>query len=96
VDAADYVVWRKGLGTIFTQSDFDIWRTHFGQTAGSGSGGGANAAVPEPSTLVVLVLAAVGVCSCRRRAAWKVPKTHLRVKLVNNGPIICFQANPFL
>ena len=38
VDAADYVVWRKGLGTTYTQNDYDNWRTHFGQTAGSSRG----------------------------------------------------------
>ena len=37
VDAADYVVWRKGLGTTYTQADYDVWRAHFGQTAGSGA-----------------------------------------------------------
>ena len=37
VDAADYVVWRKGLGTTYTQKDYDTWRAHFGQTAGIGS-----------------------------------------------------------
>ena len=26
VDAADYVVWRKGLGTIYTQDDYNVWR----------------------------------------------------------------------
>ena len=26
VDAADYVVWRKGLGTTYTQADYDVWR----------------------------------------------------------------------
>ena len=36
VDAADYVVWRRGLGTIYNQADYNVWRTHFGQTAGSG------------------------------------------------------------
>ena len=25
VDAADYVVWRKGLGTTHTQGDFNVW-----------------------------------------------------------------------
>ena len=37
VDAADYVVWRKGFGATYTQNDYDAWRAHFGQTAGSGS-----------------------------------------------------------
>ena len=58
VDAADYVVWRKGLGTTYTQADYDVWRAHFGQTAGSGSGASAIAAVPEPTTLVLLMFTA--------------------------------------
>ena len=36
VNAADYVVWRKGLGTAYTPNDYNVWRAHFGQTAGSG------------------------------------------------------------
>jgi hypothetical protein len=54
VDAADNVVWRKGLGTTFTQADYDLWRAHFGETSGVGSGASAaslNTAVPEPSSL---------------------------------------------
>ena len=47
VDAADYVVWRKGLGTIYTQNDYNVWRTNFGQPGGSGAGATANAAVPN-------------------------------------------------
>ena len=26
VDAADYVVWRMGLGTTYSQADYDVWR----------------------------------------------------------------------
>jgi poly(3-hydroxybutyrate) depolymerase len=59
VDAADYVVWRKNLGT---QSSYDTWRAHFGQPAGSGSGIIANAVVPEPATLMLLMFAAAGWC----------------------------------
>ena len=69
VDAADYVVWRNGLGTIYTQNDYDVWRAHFGQMAGSGSGVSANAAVPEPATLVLLTLATTCWCLRRGRAA---------------------------
>jgi hypothetical protein len=36
VDAADYVKWREGLGTEFTQDDYNIWRANFGRTAPSG------------------------------------------------------------
>ena len=50
VDAADYVVWRKSNGS---QSDYNTWRSHFGQSAGSGaalpSAEPLSAAVPEPS-----------------------------------------------
>jgi glycoprotein endo-alpha-1,2-mannosidase len=68
VDAADYVAWRKGLGTTYTQADYDLWRTHFGQTAGSGAGTIANTAVPEPTTLMMLMFAATGWCLRRGRA----------------------------
>ena len=62
VDAADYVVWRNGLGPIYTQVDYNVWRAHFGQTAGSGaalpSAQPLSAVVPEPATIAVLMLAA--------------------------------------
>ena len=32
VDAADYVVWRKGIGVAPTQDNYNLWRAHFGQT----------------------------------------------------------------
>jgi PEP-CTERM motif len=72
VDAADYVVWRKG-GTlqnevadpgIVSVEDYTEWRARFGNTGGAGT---INAsAVPEPSTLL-LVLAAIGLCATRQR-----------------------------
>jgi autotransporter-associated beta strand protein len=54
VDAADYVVWRKGFGTAYTEADYDAWRAHYGETAGSGAG----SAVPEPGVLLMVYLAA--------------------------------------
>jgi hypothetical protein len=63
IDSADYVVWRKGLGTIYTQSDYDVWRAHFGQTAAIGASSTANALstgssnVPEPRSLLLLMTA---------------------------------------
>jgi pimeloyl-ACP methyl ester carboxylesterase len=59
VDAADYVVWRKGLGTDYTHNDYDLWRAHFGEIGGGGSALPSaeplSAAVPEPATLTLLV-----------------------------------------
>ena len=61
VDAADYIVWRKGIGVAPTPENYNTWRAHFGMTAGSGSGSaGSQAAVPEPATFVLLMFAAAG------------------------------------
>jgi autotransporter-associated beta strand protein len=65
VDAADYVIWRKGLGTTHTQQDYDAWQANFGALAG----GGAASAVPEPATLVGLVSALLILFSRRRSYA---------------------------
>lgn len=69
VDAADYVTWRKGLGTTYSLSDYGVWRSHFGQTAASGTGSAVNAAVPEPATLAVLLFAVSGWYLRRNRTA---------------------------
>ena len=68
VNGADYVVWRKGLGTIYTQADYNVWRNSFGQPSGSGAGSSANSTVPEPSSLLLVTMAATGVL-WRRRVA---------------------------
>jgi hypothetical protein len=60
VNAADYVVWRKNPGS-FPADAYDVWRAHFGQTAGSGSSAGANAAIPEPTTFILTMFAVVGI-----------------------------------
>jgi phospholipase/lecithinase/hemolysin len=51
VDAADYVVWRNGLGTTYTQDDYDVWRASFAQTRAVGASE-STAGVPEAGTLV--------------------------------------------
>jgi hypothetical protein len=51
VDAADYAVWRKGLGSTYSQSDYQLWRQNFG--AGSGSGSSMQLVVPEPSAAIL-------------------------------------------
>jgi hypothetical protein len=63
VDAADYVVWRKNPGGIYTLDDFNIWRASFGNTLGGGAGGSAaasgisNSTVPEPVSLMIVIVA---------------------------------------
>jgi hypothetical protein len=66
VDAADYVVWRNGLGTAYSQADYDLWRSNFGRTIGGGAEAPpASAAVPESSTTCLLLIATVGLCFWR-------------------------------
>jgi hypothetical protein len=67
VDAADYAVWRKGLGTTYTQPDYTRWRSRFGQISGSGAGASQNTTIPESTTSTFLILA--GVCVCLMRSS---------------------------
>jgi hypothetical protein len=66
VDAADYVVWRKSIGT---PQPFNLWRANFGAT-GPGSGVATGSpfalAVPEPTSWVLIVVA-VGLLMAPRR-----------------------------
>jgi hypothetical protein len=66
VDAADYVAWRDGLGTTYTQADYDVWRAHFGQSAGNGATVSTSATIPEPAPATLLPLGMLG-CGWRRR-----------------------------
>jgi autotransporter-associated beta strand protein len=68
VDAADYVVWNKGLGTTYTSGDYDVWRANFGRSAGSGSGSSFSGAtsIPEPAT-IALVGTALAMLHFRQR-----------------------------
>ncbi|MEX0642091.1 MAG: PEP-CTERM sorting domain-containing protein [Pirellulales bacterium] len=71
VDAADYVIWRKGFGTTYDQGDYDTWRANFGAE----SMGSSNAlpesfgTVPEPSTMALLALLTAVVIGRRGCAA---------------------------
>jgi T5SS/PEP-CTERM-associated repeat protein len=75
VDAADYAVWRKGMGTIYTPEDFNVWRAHFGQTSGGpGAGGSGAPTVPEPTTALILIFGST-LSTWRRLVASQVPTT---------------------
>jgi uncharacterized membrane protein len=71
VDAADYVIWRKGLGTTYMQKDYDVWRAHFGKTAGSGaslpSAGPLPAVIPEPFAFALVTMGVLGLSICAPR-----------------------------
>lgn len=85
VDAADYVVWRKTLGSatdlrangdntgtsagIIDQADFDFWRARFGGTAGEGETAQTTTAVPESATMILLLVATITLTSTRRAVA---------------------------
>jgi hypothetical protein len=77
-DAADYVIWRNGLGTTYIQEEYDIWRADFGRTAGSGAALASVKslpAVPEPSALMIAWIAAIGISvrTTRRAVSRKLP-----------------------
>jgi hypothetical protein len=73
VDAADYVVWRKNLGSGSSllngddtlgvgMDDLARWQSMFGQTAsGAGTGSQGPIGVPEPATFPVVLVAWVGL-----------------------------------
>jgi hypothetical protein len=78
VDAADYVVWRKGLGNADGNNngtvgpeDYDKWRMEFGEgTNGAGDGGVSSAgAAPEPAGGLMLLFALASRILTRRQRA---------------------------
>ena len=64
VDAADYTIWRDGLGSTYTTADFDLWVEFFGQSLAASADG---ATVPEPGAWLLATLVAIGVSLKRRR-----------------------------
>jgi hypothetical protein len=86
IDAADYVVWRSTLGStydmrangdnsgasahVIDQADYEMWRAHFDQAAGSSGGvigsASASAAIPERATLWLIGLGIVLLMALNR------------------------------
>jgi hypothetical protein len=78
VDAADYTIWRKSVGTTVElpndptggtigESQYATWKANFGVTGGGGAGG--QAAVPEPSAAMLIFAASAGILLVVRRHA---------------------------
>jgi hypothetical protein len=61
-DGADNDVWRKSNGSA---ANYDLWRSHFGQSITGSGASTQTAAVPEPSSLALLVLFTVILCCAR-------------------------------
>jgi outer membrane protein assembly factor BamB len=72
----DYVVWRNGLGTTYTQDDYNTWRGNFGRSAAGAAAGTVGDAilrnVPEPQPLGLLLLALT--THVRRRRDGRMPR----------------------
>ena len=66
VNARDYIVWQKGLGTDFTMDDYNVWRSHFGAKLAPGSGSLDGSAVPEPAAAVLVCLGCLATGFTRR------------------------------
>ncbi len=64
VDAADYTVWRDGLGEMYSQADYQVWANNFGATSSSAS---SSAAVPEPTSSLLMLLTSASTLISRRR-----------------------------
>jgi hypothetical protein len=50
VDATDYVTYRNGLGTKYTEANYNVWRANYGHSVGSGA---AMESVPEPGEIML-------------------------------------------
>jgi autotransporter-associated beta strand protein len=71
VDAADYTVWRDGLGGKYTLSDYEKWKGNFGASIVGAAGIASTTAVPESSALGLL---AAGIFAISLRKAARIPR----------------------
>lgn len=79
VDAADYVVWRRNVGTtnalvndngiggVVGQLQYDLWRSRFGLHVAASAAVIASGPVPEPGNHLLVMLAVLGAWTRRGR-----------------------------
>jgi hypothetical protein len=56
VDAADYVVWSKGLAGPPDDLNYNIWRANFGRKISGGALDATSSAIPEPASVVTTIV----------------------------------------
>ena len=62
VNTGDYLVWRKGLGTTYTQGDYDVCARPLRiRHLPAPPAAPALSAVPEPKSLIMLFFAAIDI-----------------------------------
>lgn len=66
VDAADYVVWSKGIAT----GNYATWRANFGESLSGAGAASFESGVPEPSSIALLAIAGVAIYLSRRKNSW--------------------------
>jgi hypothetical protein len=66
-DAADYVAWRKRLGSVYTPPDRNTWMVNFGAVSETGGDAPQNATAPEPSLWHLAASCAMFAFCSRRR-----------------------------
>jgi hypothetical protein len=79
VDAPDYVLWRKTLGSstflaadgnqsfAVDANDFVVWRANYGSVGSYGSGTSNVSTIPEPNSMLLLVTSAALTSALARR-----------------------------
>ncbi|HEX2476814.1 MAG TPA: hypothetical protein VHK01_18820 [Lacipirellulaceae bacterium] len=88
VDAADYVLWRKGgplqnevdSPGIVNVADYSAWRARFGSTSGSGATFEIRS-VPEAATVTLLIFGLLTIPLCRQTAAQRAQYVRSRTQL---------------
>ncbi|HVT29377.1 MAG TPA: endo-1,4-beta-xylanase [Lacipirellulaceae bacterium] len=78
VDSADYLVWRRSVGSttdlradgngdgVVDDKDYGVWRSAFGTVYSGGSGASLSSA-PEPGAVFLIVAGGLGILGLRKR-----------------------------